>query len=127
MQSAYRVESFDCDRTRGQERPGGRGDLPGGNSHRLSPLPQPGNPAVLAYVRSSSVPVPRMQAAFGTLTNMPLSGLYHEGRWMFYLGKFREGESVRKAARRCGINPKAFLWRHPVPGYAFLSQGAGRM
>ena len=32
---------------------------------------------------------------------------------MFFLEKFNEGESVRKAAGRYGINTKsAFLWRH---------------
>ena len=50
---------------------------------------------------------------FNALTNTPLSGLHHKDRWMFYLEKFSEGESVRKAAGRGGINTKAaFLWRH---------------
>ncbi len=50
---------------------------------------------------------------FGPLTNTPLAGLHHKDRWMFFLEKFSEGESVRKAAWRCGINTKAaFLWRH---------------
>ena len=35
---------------------------------------------------------------FNALTNTPLSGLHHKDRWMFYLEKFSEGESVRKAA-----------------------------
>ncbi len=49
---------------------------------------------------------------FNALTNTPLSGLHHKDRWMFYLEKFSEGESVRKAAGRGGINTKAaFLWR----------------
>ena len=50
---------------------------------------------------------------FNALTNTPLSGLHHKDRWLFFLEKFSEGESVRKAAGRCGINTKAaFLWRH---------------
>ena len=50
---------------------------------------------------------------FNALTNTPLSGLHHKDRWLFFLEKFREGESVRKAGWRCGINTKAaFLWRH---------------
>ena len=50
---------------------------------------------------------------FNALTNTPLSGLHHKDRWLFFLEKFSEGESVRKAAWRCGINTKAaFLWRH---------------
>ena len=50
---------------------------------------------------------------FGPLTTTPLAGLHHKDRWMFFLEKFSEGESVRKAAWRCGINTKAaFLWRH---------------
>ena len=50
---------------------------------------------------------------FNALTGTPLAGLHHKDRWMFFLEKFNEGESVRKAAWRCGINTKAaFLWRH---------------
>jgi transposase-like protein len=50
---------------------------------------------------------------FNALTGTPLAGLHHKDRWMFFLEKFSEGESVRKAAWRCGINTKAaFLWRH---------------
>ena len=53
------------------------------------------------------------QRTFNALTNTPLAGLHHKDRWMFFLDKFNEGESVRKAAWRCGINTKAaFLWRH---------------
>ena len=50
---------------------------------------------------------------FSALTKTPLAGLHHKDRWMFFLEKFSEGESGRKAAWRCGINTKAaFLWRH---------------
>ena len=50
---------------------------------------------------------------FNALTGTPLAGLHHKDRWLFFLEKFSEGESVRKAAWRCGINTKAaFLWRH---------------
>ncbi len=50
---------------------------------------------------------------FNALTDTPLAGLHHKDRWMFFLEKFGEGEPVRKAAGRCGINTKAaFLWRH---------------
>jgi transposase-like protein len=50
---------------------------------------------------------------FSALTETPLAGLHQKERWMFFLEKFSEGESVRKAAWRCGINTKAaFLWRH---------------
>lgn len=53
------------------------------------------------------------QRTFNALTDTPLAGLHHKDRWMFFLEKFNEGESVRKAAWRCGINTKAaFLWRH---------------
>ena len=40
---------------------------------------------------------------FNALMGTPLAGLHHKDRWMFFLEKFNEGESVRKAA---------FLWRH---------------
>ena len=50
---------------------------------------------------------------FNALTNTPLAGLHHKDRWLLYLEGFASGESVRKAARRCGINKKAsFNWRH---------------
>ena len=53
------------------------------------------------------------QRTFSPLTNTPLAGLHHKDGGMFFLDKFNEGESVRKAAWRCGINTKAaFLWRH---------------
>jgi len=50
---------------------------------------------------------------FNALTHTPLAGLHHKDRWLLYLEGFQSGESVRKAARRCGINKKAsFNWRH---------------
>ena len=50
---------------------------------------------------------------FNASTDTPLAGLHHKDRWMFFLEKFNEGESVRKAAWQCGVNTKAaFLWRH---------------
>lgn len=53
------------------------------------------------------------QRTFSPLTNTPLAGLHHKDRWLLYLEGFQWGESVRKAARRCGINQKAsFNWRH---------------
>ncbi len=66
--------------------------------------------------RASGLPRYRCQGCkrtFGPLTKTPLAGLHHKDRWLLYLEKFSEGESVRKAARRCSINKKAaFLWRH---------------
>ena len=50
---------------------------------------------------------------FNALTNTPLAGLHHKDRWLFYMEGMNEGESIRKAAWRCGINKKAaFNWRH---------------
>ena len=50
---------------------------------------------------------------FGPLTKTPLARLRHKDRWLFYMEGMSEGESVRKAAWRCGINKKAsFNWRH---------------
>ena len=73
-------------------------------------------PEIRPWGHASGLPRYRCQGCkrtFGPLTNTPLAGLHHKDRWMFFLGKFSEGESVRKAAWRCGINTKAaFLWRH---------------
>ena len=50
---------------------------------------------------------------FGPLTKSPLARLRHKDRWLYYMEGMNEGESVRKAAWRCGINRKAaFNWRH---------------
>ena len=113
MTSAQRHAFSGCDRVAGQERPGGRGGLPGGNPHRLSSLTSPGDPAMGTGRRSAALPVPGSKRTFNALTGTPLASLHHKDRWMFFLDKFNEGESVRKAAWRCGINTEAaFLWRH---------------
>ena len=89
----------------GQERPSGRGGLSGGESHRLSSLPPSGDPAMGARGRTPALPVPGMQthlqcvdehASWGSSSQGPLD--------VFFLEKFNEGESVRKAAWRCEIN-----------------------
>ena len=62
----------------------------------------------------TALPVPgRCQRTFNALTKILLADLHHKDPWMYFLEKFSEGESVRKAAWRCGNNTKAaFLWRH---------------
>ena len=74
------------------------------------------HPGIRPWGHASGLPRYRCQGCkrtFGPLTNTPLAGLHHKDRWLFYLEKFSEGESVRKAAWRCAINKKAaFLWRH---------------
>ena len=74
------------------------------------------HPEIRPWEQAAGLPRVRCRGCprtFNALTNTPLSGLHHKDRWMFYLETFSEGESVRKAAGRCGINTKAaFLWRH---------------
>lgn len=74
------------------------------------------HPGIRSWGRAAGLPRYRCQGCkrtFGPLTGTPLAGLHHKDRWLFYLEKFSEGESVRKAAWRCAINKKAaFLWRH---------------
>jgi transposase-like protein len=73
-----------------------------------------------AEIRSwgSAADLPRYRCqgchrTFGPLTKTPLARLRHKNRWMFFMEGMNEGESVRKAAWRCGINKKAsFNWRH---------------
>jgi len=66
--------------------------------------------------RAADLPRYRCQGChrtFGPLTKTPLARLRHKDRWMFYMEGMNEGESIRKAAWRCGINKKAaFNWRH---------------
>ena len=63
--------------------------------------------------RTPALPVPGCKRTFNALTDTPLAGLHHKDRWIFFLEKFNEGEPVRKAAWRCGVDTKAaFLWRH---------------
>ena len=74
------------------------------------------HPGIRSWGRAAGLPRYRCQGCkrtFGPLTDTPLAGLHHKDRGLFYLEKFSEGESVRKAAWRCAINKKAaFLWRH---------------
>ena len=78
--------------------------------------PRCNHPGIRPWGHASGLPRYRCQGCkrtFGPLTNTPLAGLHHTDRWLLYLEKFSEGESVRKAAWRCAINKKAaFLWRH---------------
>lgn len=78
--------------------------------------PHCGESRIRPWGRASGLPRYRCSGCrrtFGPLTGTPLARLRHKDRWLFYLEKFHEGESVRKAAGRCGINIKAaFLWRH---------------
>lgn len=74
------------------------------------------HPEIRPWRHASGLPRYRCQGCkptFGPVTNTPLAGRHHKDRWLFFLKKFSEGESVRKAAWRCVINMKAaFLWRH---------------
>ena len=68
------------------------------------------HPEIRPWGRAAGLPRFRCRGChrtFNALTNTPLSGLHHKDRWLFFLEKFSEGESVRKAAGWCGINTKA--------------------
>ncbi len=79
MTSAQRHESSGGDRAAGQERPGGRGGLPGGNPHRLFPLSPSRGPVVGTCRRTSPVPMPRMQAHLWSLDEYAPCGTSSQG------------------------------------------------
>ena len=62
-------------------------------------------------------------APYNALTNTPLAGLHQQGPLAFLLEKFNEGESVRKATWRCGINTKAAS-SNPTKLFPEILQGA---
>ena len=74
------------------------------------------HPEIRPWGQAAGLPSYRCRGChrtFSALTKTPLAGLHHKDRWMYFLEKLSEGESVRKAAWRCRINAKAaFLWRH---------------
>ncbi len=50
---------------------------------------------------------------FNPLTGTPLARLRHKDRWLEFATSIEEGESVCKAAERCGVHRNtAFRWRH---------------
>lgn len=50
---------------------------------------------------------------FNCLTGTPLAYLHRKGHWLDYAQCVKEGCSVRKAAKKCGIHRNtAFRWRH---------------
>lgn len=50
---------------------------------------------------------------FNPLTGTPLSGLHHQARWSDQAQALIGGETLSKAAKRCGIaTTTAFRWRH---------------
>lgn len=50
---------------------------------------------------------------FNLLTGTPLARLRHKDRWLEFAKSLEEGESVCKAAQRCGVHRNtAFRWRH---------------
>lgn len=106
-----RSESYN--RATGQERLGVRSGLPGGTP---TACPHCHHSEIRSCGQANGLPRFRCwgcKRTFNALTNTPLAGLHHKDRWLFFLEKFSEGEPVRKAAGRCGINTKvAFLWRH---------------
>lgn len=74
------------------------------------------HPDIGPWGRASGLPRFRCREChrtFGPMTKTPLARLRHKDRWLFYMEGMNAGESVRKAAWRCGINKKAsFNWRH---------------
>ena len=50
---------------------------------------------------------------FNSLSDTPLARLRKKGRWLNYAQCLKEGLSVRKAAKKCGIHKNtSFRWRH---------------
>lgn len=50
---------------------------------------------------------------FTGLTGTPLARLKHKDKWLAYMATMIDGESIRKAARGCGIHrTTSFRWRH---------------
>ncbi|GCB06833.1 IS1595 family transposase [Ralstonia sp. SET104] len=50
---------------------------------------------------------------FNALTGTPLARLRHREQWQTFMLALIEGQSVRQAAERCGVDKNtAFLWRH---------------
>jgi len=50
---------------------------------------------------------------FNSLTGTPLSRLRKKGRWLTYAKCLKEGFSIRKAAKECGVHKNtSFRWRH---------------
>ena len=62
--------------------------------------------------------LPRLRCAacgktFNALTGTPLARLRHRERWGEYAQALIDGETVRAAARRCGVHKNtSFRWRH---------------
>jgi len=50
---------------------------------------------------------------FTGLTGTPMANLRHKDKWLDYLSSMIAGESIRKAAKDCGIHrTTSFRWRH---------------
>ena len=50
---------------------------------------------------------------FTGLTGTPLARLKHKDKWLAYMARMINGESIRKAAKGCGIHrTTSFRWRH---------------
>ena len=67
------------------------------------------HPEIRPWGQAAGLPRFRCQGCkriFNALTNTSISGLHHKDRWLFFLEKFSERESVRKAAWRCVITRK---------------------
>ena len=67
------------------------------------------HPDIRPWGHASGLPryrCPGCLRTFGPLTKTPLARLRHKDRWLYYMEGMNEGESVRKAAWRCGIHRK---------------------
>ena len=78
--------------------------------------PHCGNDHVLHWGKSHGLPRYRCAECgrtFNPLTGTPLARLRHKNRWLEFAKSLEEGESVSKAAQRCGVHRNtAFRWRH---------------
>jgi hypothetical protein len=90
----------------------------------LPALPSPARRAVGQGPWLAALPLRRLWEGgktFNALSGTPLARLRHRERWGEYAQALIDGDTVRGAARRCGVHKNtAFRWRH-----RFLARSAG--
>ena len=78
--------------------------------------PHCGAPEVRPWGEARGLPRYRCvecRKTFNPFTGTPVAGLHNKDRWPDQARALMEGESLAKAAERCGVHPStAFRWRH---------------
>lgn len=82
--------------------------------------PHCGAPEVRPWGEARGLPRYRCvecRKTFNPFTGTPVAGLHNKDRWPDQARALMEGESLAKAAERCGVHPStAFRWRHRFLG-----------